>query len=71
METKKWYQSVGLWGGIIAFVATVAGMFGIVISAEEQSTLATHLSTIIEGIVALVGIVLGVYGRIKATKAIQ
>ena len=72
METKKWYQSVGIWGGVIAFISVPIGIiFGVSLSADEQRVSADSITAIITGLVNLGGIGLGVYGRWKATREIK
>jgi hypothetical protein len=64
---KPWWASKGVWGGLVAVAAGVAGAFGYVVSPEDQAT-------VVEGIVALVGIFgggLAVYGRIRASKLVK
>ncbi|QYJ00764.1 hypothetical protein KUV46_15755 [Thalassovita mediterranea] len=58
--------SRGIWGGIVALVSLIAGGFGYVITPEEQEALVVGLS----GLGALIGVVIGIYGRWKATKVI-
>ncbi len=65
--TKSWYQSLGMWGGIITLLAVVGTIFGFSISAEDQvtaTTLAVTIATTIGGIFNLVG-------RIRASKKID
>lgn len=62
-ETKPWWQSRTLWGGIVAVGAGVAGLFGVDLDAETQSQLATHAAAI----ASAAGGLLAVYGRVKAS----
>jgi len=65
-ETKKWYQSKGVWTGI---VATIVGLYGLV-----DSHLAPALGFNLPDIPSLVFTVLGamgIYSRTSATKKIN
>lgn len=61
---KPWWQSKGIWGGIIAVLSAVAMLFGYEINESE-------LLTIVMQIVALAGGVLAVIGRAQAKKPIK
>ena len=37
-ETKKWYESSGVWGGVITIVAVAAGYFGYTIAPDGRLT---------------------------------
>lgn len=63
----EWYKSKGVWGGIIACGAAVAGAFGYVLSPEDQAGLA-DAAVVIAG---AVGGALAVYGRVKAEKMVK
>lgn len=65
-ESKKWYLSKGVMGGIMSVVALAAGAFGYVISPEEQEVLVLVITGLASGVLSLVGSL----GRIKATKKI-
>ena len=65
-DNKAWYQSSGVWGGIVTLGAAIAGGFGIVVDEGSQKELVGYL-------VALgtaVGGVLALYGRVTANKKI-
>lgn len=64
---KPWWQSIGVWGGVIAILAPIASVFGYVIDVEMQKTLAEWIVTA----VSLVGGALALYGRIIATKKLK
>ena len=72
METKAWYKSKTLWGAVImALSAILSQTTGQQISADEQET-ATHMVMgIAEGAGALVGFILVIVGRIKATRTLK
>ena len=69
-DTKPWYASKAVIGGVLAAVAGIAAMIGYQFSAPavEQTTNDTLL--IVESIVAIIGGALAIWGRIKATKKI-
>lgn len=69
MDTQKkkpWYKSKTIWGSIVAFGATVAGVFGLEIGADEQKQIVEALAAL--GGVA--GLVLTIVGRVKAKGAV-
>jgi len=61
-NTKPWYKSKTMWGGIVAVLAGIAGVFGYNLGAEEQQVVVNSLV----GIGGSVGGLLALYGRIKA-----
>lgn len=63
---KGMFKSKTVWGGAIAALAGVLGIFGYQLEAADQATLAEAISN---G-AALVGGLLAIYGRVKATKKI-
>lgn len=71
MDTKPWYASKGIWGGIISVVALIVGIFGVEgLTPEVQSAIVDNLVVVASGVGTLIGTVLGIYGRLKATSAI-
>lgn len=66
-DTKKWYMSKSVWGGMISVAAAVAGAFGFNIGADEQSILAESAVAV----AGIVGAVVAVVGRVKASKKIK
>jgi hypothetical protein len=65
-ENKPWWQSRGVWGSVIAFLAIIAGAFGYTVDESLQE----QIVQAIIGVAGAAGAVLAAYGRIKATKAI-
>lgn len=67
-DTKKWYESKGVWGGVIAVLAAIAApVFGVTIDEIEQG----NLVDIAVGIAGVIGGALAAWGRIRATKTIS
>lgn len=66
-DTKKWYESRGVIGGIIVLAATIGGFFGYTIDQETQGQL---VDMIMAGITAVGGIV-AIWGRVRANKTIK
>ena len=66
-QTEKWYQSRGVWGGLIAVVAGIAALFGLTISAEVQ----VEVVDLLIALGPVIGGALALYGRLKATKRIE
>ncbi|WP_201353807.1 hypothetical protein [Hydrogenimonas urashimensis] len=64
---KPWYQSKGVWGGIVSILAIVLGVFGYTVSPEDQQAIVVALTSV----GATVGSVVAIYGRIKATKRVR
>ncbi|QBQ54950.1 hypothetical protein [Nitrosococcus wardiae] len=66
-QSKAWYQSRGVWGGVVTIAAAAAGAVGVVISPEQQDLIVNSVVAIATG----VGGLLSLYGRLKADKPIQ
>jgi uncharacterized membrane protein HdeD (DUF308 family) len=66
-DYKSLLASKTVWGGILALLAGVAGIFGYTVSPVDQAQAIDSVS----GIVAAFGGILAIYGRIKATKIIK
>lgn len=63
-ETKPWYKSKGVVGGLVAFLAILSNWAGLDL---DEGTL-TEVSTLILG---LVGAGVGIYGRVVAKDKIE
>lgn len=63
---KKWYESKGVWGGIVALLAAIAGAFGYAIDADTQASVVELIMITSGGI----GGLLAIYGRIKAERRV-
>ena len=64
--TKSWYLSRGVWGGAIGVIASVATLAGVNLNATIQA----ELVDIVVGVGGIVGGALAIYGRIKAVAAV-
>lgn len=67
METKKWYQSKAIWGGIVAVASGLAGLIGVEIDEQTQQDI---VNVIVE-VGSVVGGVMAIYGRLKANKEVR
>lgn len=65
-ESKSWYASKAIWGGVVAILSGVAGVFGYAVSPDDQ----TQLASILAAVGATVGGAAAIFGRIKASKSI-
>lgn len=63
---KKWYESKGVWGGIIAMLAAISGAFGYAVDADAQASIAELITVVVGG----VGGLLAIIGRIKADRKV-
>jgi len=61
-DTKPWWQSKGIWGGIVAGLGVLLNIFGYEFGAEDQANLLAQ----IDNIMMAVGVLLGLWGRITA-----
>jgi hypothetical protein len=66
LDTKSALRSRAVWGGLVAGLSGVAGLFGVVIDPGTQHAL---VEIALAG-GALVGGVVAVWGRLRATKRI-
>lgn len=65
-DVKSLFASKTVWGGILALIAALAGLFGYTITPADQAALMETATAI----VGAIGGVLAIYGRIVATKRI-
>jgi len=64
--TKSLLTSRGVWGGLLAVVASIAGLFGYTVTPDQQFELLEAAALVASG----VGGVVAVWGRVSATKRI-
>ena len=70
---KPFFASRTVWGAIIAVLAAAAPMFGYAISETDQAALREILESgflLISNAVAIIGALIAVWGRIRATRQI-
>jgi hypothetical protein len=66
-QSKPWYASRTVWGGLVAVAAPVIGMMlHVTVGVGDQAVLVDALTGIGSG----VGGLIAVYGRVKATEKI-
>ena len=63
---KHWYQSKTIWGSFVAIVAAISSVLGHPIGTDDQSLLTQSLTEI----VAILGSLVAVFGRLSATQEI-
>lgn len=66
MTEKNWYRSKTIWGGVIALVAAVAGLFGV----EVDAATGTDLTAAATDTAAAVGALIAILGRLDAKSTI-
>ena len=72
-QSKPWFQSIGVWGGLVSMFAGVIGLFGYHMSPDDVANVSKALAQgaqLLSSIVAVVGGIIAVYGRVVATKKI-
>ena len=67
MDSKYWWQSRAVWGGVIAIVAGIGPLVGVVLEPDTQNALIECLT----GLFAAVGGLLALIGRLQASTTIQ
>ena len=70
MESKPWYLSKGVIGGLVSAVAGVLALLGHALPDGSIPFLTDQVTNIAEGVFAVVGGITAIYGRIKADKRI-
>ncbi len=72
-DQKPFYASATIWGAGVAVVAGAAGVFGYTITPADQAAIADSIGqvvTLVSSVVAAVGGLVAVWGRVKASKTI-
>ena len=74
-STSKWWgQSMTIWGALITAASTVlpviGPLFGIDLTPELINQLGDHVVEVIQSIGALIGIIMTIYGRKRATASL-
>lgn len=65
MDTKKWYLSKGVDGALVGIITTIIllGMKAFGLDAEAEQS---NVTEIITAIIALIGMIVALIGRLKA-----
>ena len=66
-ESKAWYASKTVWGGIVAVGAGVAGVFGFTVAPADQEQIVLAAT----GIAGIIGGLISIWGRVKASKSVK
>ena len=66
-ETKRWWESGGVWGGLIAAGAGIAGVLGYALSEDDQQ----QLVMLIPAAASTLGGIVAVIRRLAATTRID
>ena len=66
-EKKKWYTSRTVWGAGIVLAATAAQGYGYFVGEVTQEQIVDCIMTV----VAAIGGLVAIYGRVKAEKEIE
>ena len=65
-DTKKWYLSRGVWGGIIATISGIAGIAGHSVNIEQQTQIVNTIMILAPFGASTMGGLVALYGRLKA-----
>lgn len=66
-DTKKWWESTGVWGGVVAFLVAVVPLFGYQINLSDKDA----LEGLILGAVGGIGGIIAIIGRVRASSRIE
>ena len=66
-DQKPWYMSKTILASIVTVIALIAGGFNLTIDAQTQGEVVELVSVV----VGVIGSVVAIYGRIKASKTIK
>ncbi len=67
-ESKSWWASKTVWGGVIALVSMVTGaIWGVDLDTDTQSQL-VEIGVLVGG---SVGSLVAIYGRVTAQKSVK
>jgi uncharacterized protein (TIGR02594 family) len=72
---KWWGQSMTIWGALIAAAATVlpalGPIIGVVLTPDMIQQLGVSIPAAIQAVVSLIGTVMAIYGRVRASQPIE
>ena len=71
MESKNWYESIGVWGGIVAVIVSVAIFLKVIWMATSVAELIKNIDSLLLALSGIAGSAMAIYGRVKATKEIK
>ena len=63
IESKPWYASTAVWGGLLAALSPLIGLAGYEVDAGQAADILAAVGAVIGGAFA-------VYGRVRATAVI-
>jgi hypothetical protein len=66
LDSKNWWASKGVWGGIMAVLAAIAGVFGLKFGVDLQEQTVTFITQIM----GAAGGLLAIWGRVSAKQPI-
>lgn len=66
-ETKPWWASKGVWGGVVAAAAGLAGLWGVTVGPAEVEQIVTLFTAVTSAVAGLVA----VWGRIRASRRLS
>lgn len=69
-DTKPWWQSRGVWGGVVAALCGILGALGW-ITRDEAATLTDALPDLLTAAGGVAGGALAVWGRLRAEKRVR
>jgi predicted cobalt transporter CbtA len=71
---KKWYQSLGVTGGLAGFLASAltlaVSLWPDLVTAEDAKSLAANIPAAITAGAAAIGSILAIVGRIRARRSV-
>jgi uncharacterized membrane protein len=67
MEGKPWYASKGVWGSLVAIVATISP----IVASMGKEGVTDDVTRIAAGVVAVIAAMISLWGRYKAVKPIK
>ena len=70
-DEKAWWASKGVGAGVVTALAGLAGMAGYDIDKAAQGEMVDYIMQVLPLAVATIGGLVGVWGRVKATKVIK
>lgn len=65
MESKKWYQSKSVWGGILSVTTALITLLA------SLNVITNDVAVKLAGFLGSIGGILGIYGRITANTEIK